>query len=298
MSRDLTNEADILRSVVRILEAMSMNCYERFICGIPTSIFEWALLWDPVDQLEERASTYDGHKFPSWSWIGWKGSIKYHNQFGPYDVTPLITDWQLFTPTATPGKLSPYKPDPTPENAWWPTTVWAPLPVVPTPEAAHDIDMHQATTASLIPLLESDVFQHSHVYRDFTHGVWRVFYPKTQAWVGTLNLGPVNPGVQTGTVSGACNSRGEMILSFPEEFIAIGLTTRPPEVVPDVNDGRDTFDTSLFRKLDVEGHAKTLVYVMWIRWGADGQARRMGIGQVHVDAWESLRLQVKRIFLS
>lgn len=87
-------------------------------------------------------------------------------------------------------------------------------------------------------------------------------------------------------------------LAMPAEFIAIAMSCRPPEIVPDVNDGRNTFDTNAFRKLQVDGHVNLLVDVMWIRWGADGLARRMAVGRVHVDAWESLKPAIKRIHLA
>jgi hypothetical protein len=87
-------------------------------------------------------------------------------------------------------------------------------------------------------------------------------------------------------------------LAMPAEFIAIARISRPPESVPDVNDARNTFDTNVFRKLQVDGHVNLLVDVMWIRWGADGLARRMVVGQVHVDAWESLKPAIKNIHLA
>lgn len=35
--------------------------------GLPNSLFDWALLWEPSQELRRRP------EFPSWSWAGWAG---------------------------------------------------------------------------------------------------------------------------------------------------------------------------------------------------------------------------------
>jgi hypothetical protein len=146
-------------------------------------------------------------KFPSWSWVEWKGQIKYHHLLGPDDVKPIIKDWRFYTSLTPSPKLLSYRPLPTPEDAWWPMTTWHPLPNIQNPEAAHAIDIHQATIESLLPLVETellsfsaqaatlniDVFQHSHVYRDFKHNLWRIMHHQTNAWIGVMSFGATNP---------------------------------------------------------------------------------------------------------
>lgn len=219
-SRNSTKDEDVLRSAIGVLGAMAINCHEKFICGMPASILEWALLWEPIDQLHERGHTYDGRRFPSWSWTGWKGQIKYHHLFSPDDVTPIIKDWQFYTSSTPSPKLLPYRPIPSPEEAWWPLTTWHPLPNVSDSDAAHAIDIHQATIESLLPLVETgvlsfsaqaatlniDVFQHSHSYRDFQHNLWRIIHPQTNAWIGVMSFGATNPCEGAANLVGAGTS--------------------------------------------------------------------------------------------
>ncbi|RYP43431.1 hypothetical protein DL768_009919 [Monosporascus sp. mg162] len=45
--------------------------------GIPRQIFDYAFCWSPAGSVRRRA------KFPSWSWAGWEGSIRFHHDFHP-----------------------------------------------------------------------------------------------------------------------------------------------------------------------------------------------------------------------
>lgn len=72
-----------------------MNCDSWF--GIPTSIFDMALLWQPTAKSVRRLG------FPSWSWAGWTGSFKWYGdtmELVSYGINPSedlvkskITDW-------------------------------------------------------------------------------------------------------------------------------------------------------------------------------------------------------------
>lgn len=56
-----------LRSVVGILNVTSLFRAEKWISGMPSTMLDWALLWQPTGPLRRRS----GHSFPSWYWIGW-----------------------------------------------------------------------------------------------------------------------------------------------------------------------------------------------------------------------------------
>lgn len=79
--RRLTYEADVIPAVLGILNLMSTTLNETFICGIPKScIFEHGLLWLPSDhrmRRRESSSPEGSTLFPSWSWIGWVGPVRY-----------------------------------------------------------------------------------------------------------------------------------------------------------------------------------------------------------------------------
>ncbi|CZR69519.1 uncharacterized protein PAC_19419 [Phialocephala subalpina] len=103
-SRQLTYESDVLKSIVGVLHAMKSARDEKYICGLPSSILEWALLWQPVGPMRRRAFPGSENLFPSWSWIGWVGHVKYIDHPGPEGVGILIKDWQILTYDSSPNR--------------------------------------------------------------------------------------------------------------------------------------------------------------------------------------------------
>ncbi|KAF2464175.1 HET-domain-containing protein [Lindgomyces ingoldianus] len=65
-SRSMTHERDILNAFRGILR---MICPGRTLEGLPVSIFDMALLWQPRERLTRRVG------FSTWSWAGWLGKI-------------------------------------------------------------------------------------------------------------------------------------------------------------------------------------------------------------------------------
>ena len=77
---------------------MSLFREEKWICGMPSTMLDWALLWQPTGPLRSRDEARSGHSFPSWSWIGWVGPITLPESPGPNDTSIEITDWSFSTP--------------------------------------------------------------------------------------------------------------------------------------------------------------------------------------------------------
>ena len=76
--RKLSFDTDVVNAFTGILEILHrrmasngnrVNTGSSSICGLPMSIFDWALLWQPVNHLKRRSDT----SWPSWSWCGWNG---------------------------------------------------------------------------------------------------------------------------------------------------------------------------------------------------------------------------------
>lgn len=86
-TRNLTYEGDALKSMTGVLQAMSMSRPERYICGLPSSMLEWALLWQPKGPLIRRGTTV----FPSWSWVS--------------KSTTLHVPWNGFADSGNSGRL-------------------------------------------------------------------------------------------------------------------------------------------------------------------------------------------------
>lgn len=79
-NRMLSFDTDVINAFTGVLEILHrrlvgnddlVNTGSRSICGLPTAIFDWALLWEPVSPLKRRSNAL----WPSWSWCGWNGRI-------------------------------------------------------------------------------------------------------------------------------------------------------------------------------------------------------------------------------
>ena len=86
--RELYQPLDILGAFSGMCKLMEGTMQAPFAFGLPTSHFDLALLWEPVDRLTLLDYTwgstepkYKDIKFPSWSWCGWKSDgIQYKPQ--------------------------------------------------------------------------------------------------------------------------------------------------------------------------------------------------------------------------
>ncbi|RDL40258.1 uncharacterized protein BP5553_00237 [Venustampulla echinocandica] len=76
--RHLSYSSDILNAFSGILAALEQPWNTRFIYGIPDAHFGNALLWKGTDgSITRRGQDRRGHQFPSWSWVGWIGSVEF-----------------------------------------------------------------------------------------------------------------------------------------------------------------------------------------------------------------------------
>ena len=72
-SRKLTKQNDVLNAFTGIgnLISSSLGSNTSLVWGLPTTHFDFALLWEPRDAPKHR----DLKEFPSWSWCGWNDQI-------------------------------------------------------------------------------------------------------------------------------------------------------------------------------------------------------------------------------
>ncbi|KAH8594707.1 heterokaryon incompatibility protein-domain-containing protein [Bisporella sp. PMI_857] len=77
--RELTNDDDILAAMGGLLHIFRQLFKYPMRYGLPEILFDIALLWQPTAKLERRDT--EKSDFPSWSWAGWKGRIKYEEPF-------------------------------------------------------------------------------------------------------------------------------------------------------------------------------------------------------------------------
>lgn len=71
MKRRLTYQSDILAAFTGIGNLVCQTLGGSLVFGLPSSHFDWALLWEFQSAAVRRAKEAHEH-FPSWSWCGWK----------------------------------------------------------------------------------------------------------------------------------------------------------------------------------------------------------------------------------
>lgn len=83
-ARNLTYSSDIINALAGVLHAQgnAMNC--DMFYGLPSAIFDMALLWQPSGKMVRREG------FPSWSWAGWEGQVRW------YSDTMELTSYGLY----------------------------------------------------------------------------------------------------------------------------------------------------------------------------------------------------------
>ncbi|KAF2466592.1 uncharacterized protein BDR25DRAFT_293523 [Lindgomyces ingoldianus] len=94
--RELYEPFDILSAFSGMCKLMEYTMHSPFIFGLPTSHFDFALLWQPIGRSSRLnkpkrsdEQKYKDMKFPSWSWCGWESDgIKY----APEMVDGCLTD--------------------------------------------------------------------------------------------------------------------------------------------------------------------------------------------------------------
>lgn len=95
--RTLTFPSDTLKAFSGIGAVLSQALSSPLIYGLPASIFDLALLWQPAGKMSRKEG------FPSWSWAGWHGAAQWNGdtmELASYGPLPsprqeqeVITTW-------------------------------------------------------------------------------------------------------------------------------------------------------------------------------------------------------------
>lgn len=115
--RSFTYPEDALNAFSGIASALSASFDGGFVSGLPTALFDLALLWLPYEELERRTARYAQrqHCLPSWSWAGWSGRINMElatdfirnspKNFGSkMQRVVRLTSWKYHETLEAPGK--------------------------------------------------------------------------------------------------------------------------------------------------------------------------------------------------
>lgn len=126
--RMLSFDSDVLAAFAGMNKVLSSMFRSRLLYGLPESLFDCALLWQPAGTLIRRqsakaTSNSSGTYFPSWSWAGWKGKIVYEDIMPHLKMlsselvrrTKPLVKWQkqtadgsLTTPISSTGEIGQY----------------------------------------------------------------------------------------------------------------------------------------------------------------------------------------------
>ncbi|RDW75474.1 hypothetical protein BP6252_06616 [Coleophoma cylindrospora] len=98
-ARKLTQQKDILAAFNGVSNLISGVMQAPFIFGLPSSHFDLALLWEPLQAVTRRVQgdgqDFQGLEFPSWSWCGWKGGPTEYRSSQLEGVLINVREWLL-----------------------------------------------------------------------------------------------------------------------------------------------------------------------------------------------------------
>ena len=134
--RMLSFDSDILAAFAGMSKVLSSMFRSHLLYGLPESLFDCALLWQPAGTIVRRTipryeSNLSGVYFPTWSWAGWKGKIVYEDIMPHLKMlsselvrrTKPLVEWQkqtadgsLTAPISSTGKVGQYMLKPFEEN--------------------------------------------------------------------------------------------------------------------------------------------------------------------------------------
>lgn len=95
--RKLTQPKDILAAFNGVSNLISRAMRAPFIFGLPSSHFDLALLWEPLQGVKRRVQQpgedYQDLVFPSWSWCGWQGGPMEYRSSQVEGVLTNVSEW-------------------------------------------------------------------------------------------------------------------------------------------------------------------------------------------------------------
>jgi hypothetical protein len=76
--REFSFDSDVLRACSGILFAFQSYTKWNMYQGMPETLLDLALLWTPSTSFQSRRAADEGVKFPTWSWLAWRGEITWN----------------------------------------------------------------------------------------------------------------------------------------------------------------------------------------------------------------------------
>ena len=90
--RKLTYDSDAMNAFKGALQFLESTLETRCYSGLPEAYLNWALLWASSESLIRRTA-FPFTVFPSYSWVGWKGEVRFPRLPGGYTYLEWLKDY-------------------------------------------------------------------------------------------------------------------------------------------------------------------------------------------------------------
>lgn len=270
--RDLTFESDGLNAISGIFSGISEELKETFLCGLPVStLFEHSMLWFPNGRIRRRIA--DGAHFPSWSWAGWTGEIKYALRYDGRAAQRQIDEWKAVLPNGTELTEGEFN-----TSAKYLRVEYCLLKYLT--RSSH-FRVKKQSHGGIVELK----YDHTACYQ-ITHD---------DIWVGSIVL---SRELAAEVLENDKHQHEFIMLSKSSEgkhLYKPGLTHTQEDVVYTTDENGDEMAWPLYDHQRLS--PRSGVYnVMMISW-KDDVAYRVGVGEIHVDGWNMGESVLKQITL-
>ena len=273
LRRELSFASDILNAFDGLLHMFEYSMSTGFIVGLPERWFDHAILWQLYGPGNRRTGN-TVHDFPSWSWAGWDGGSEPPFWLNSHDTVALI-DWYYVAGNHTPKRISTSTvKDRSLTEDLQRAELGLPgaTPGAPTP-IQRSLDHHYliTTTGMATFLLDGSQLELE------DEGLWLDGIHAKIFDLGSRHVGIILIDKEWAS--------GNITETSKFQFILLSRAGRARiESVP-------VFDQAIF-----DTRPFCLLNVMLIIW-SDGLAERVGVGNVHEDAWREAKPTPRSIWL-
>jgi hypothetical protein len=303
--REMSFETDAINAVRGLLRLPQREHGIKFLCGLPVPhLIGYFLTWVPRGScMERRPLLQHGSRFPSWSWAAWQGEVSY---------APSSTPGPSYQPAADRFDHNGVHVDLESEITQWRVVLRPGAEVIDASIPVHGLEVlsedfagidhcflefeAEVATFSIIAdqygspnFFRHGEAEHSRCRQIIANGVWVgsvLIHDAHRPHL--LQLNALGSQEQTFLSLSRAKARWQMWLPIDE-------TNPSDERFFTLDDGsqiiHQPFDASV---LDV--HA-SVVNVLLVHTSETGVTYRVGVGQIHADAWDAASPERKQIVL-
>ncbi|KAK4183896.1 heterokaryon incompatibility protein-domain-containing protein [Podospora australis] len=304
------------------------------VTGLPASVFDSALLWQPYSPMEPRVPSHKCKAgdavFPSWSWMSYRGNVQSESWEPGFDVTldhglspgwyvtKTIDRWEFSDTLEGERQAIPSTSDFDTASGWHSTHRWYEHDSIPGEKFYRPIPLALQSPEKTPALATRSRFLHttSYVISWVPHtttyhafagncAILLLPYPDDKSSDSVQFAGILRLNTSVADIRDGIPAEVDLIeLSSGYVSLYVGMRSQESgsqEPETDLMKHRlaDVFDEwSLPQWKQPGGYDKVYEFynVMWVKWLDEGKtvAERMAIGRVEKTAWEHMKMGKKR----